>query len=407
MNGGAATRPTIAVLGTFDTKGIEHAFVAEAIRDRGCTPLVIDASPVPGPLPPQLAAFECLRVRGDADLAAADRGTAVAAVAAQAPRLLAELAAAGRIQGVIALGGGGGTAIATAAMRALPIGLPKVMVSTLAGGDVAAYVGTSDIVMVPSLVDVAGLNRLSRQVFLQAAAAVCAMAETRLAAARDVHARPLVVASMFGNTTRCVDHAREILERSGYEVLVFHATGTGGRLMEAIVASGIVAGVLDITTTEWADELVGGVLAAGPHRLEAAARLGVPAVVVPGCLDMVNFGPPETVPDRFRGRGFYRHSPQVTLMRTTADECRELGRIVAEKLNASVGPVCVEIPRRAISMISAVGGPFADAEADRALFDSLHGHLRTGIPCTEHDLEINDPAFAARCAHQLVALMTR
>jgi uncharacterized protein (UPF0261 family) len=407
VTGAAAPRPTIAVLGTFDTKGVEHAFVAEAIRDRGCTPLLLDASPVPGPLPPQLAAFECLRVRSDAELAAADRGTAVATVAAQAPQLLADLAATGRIQGVIALGGGGGTAIATAAMRGLPIGLPKVMVSTLAGGDVTGYVGTSDIVMVPSLVDVAGLNRLSRQVFLQAAAAVCAMAEARLPAARDVHARPLVVASMFGNTTRCVDHAREILEQAGYEVLVFHATGTGGRLMEAIIDSGIVAGVLDITTTEWADELVGGILAAGPQRLEAAARRGVPAVVVPGCLDMVNFGPPETVPDRFRGRRFYGHSPQVTLMRTTAEECRELGRIVAEKLNASVGPVCVEIPARAVSVISAAAGPFADAEADRALFDSLRGHLRPGIPCTEHDLEINDPAFAARCAHQLLALLTR
>jgi uncharacterized protein (UPF0261 family) len=407
VTGGVAPRPTIAVLGTFDTKGIEHAFVAEAIRDRGCTPLVIDASPVPGPLPPQLAAFECLRVRGDAGLAAADRGTAVAVVAAEAEALVTALTRSGQIQGVIALGGSGGTAIATAAMRSLPIGLPKLMVSTLAGGDVSAFVGTSDIVMVPSLVDVAGLNRVSRQVFLQAAAAVCAMAEAHLAAAHDTHARPLVVASMFGNTTRCVDHARGILEQAGYEVLVFHATGTGGRLMEAIIASGIVAGVLDITTTEWADELVGGILGAGPHRLEAAARLGVPAVVAPGCRDMVNFGPPETVPARFRDRTFFAHSPQVTLMRTTAAECRELGRVVAEKLSASVGPVCVEIPRRAISVVSAAGQPFADAAADRVLFDALREHLRPDIPCIEHDLEINDPAFAARCANQLLSLLTR
>ena len=407
MSSAPAARPTIAVLGTLDTKGIEHAFVAEAIRARGCGALVIDASPVPGPLPPQLAALECLRVLDDAGLAAADRGTAVAAVATATATLVGSLARAGRIQGVIALGGSGGTAIATAAMRGLPIGLPKLMVSTLAGGDVSAFVGTSDIVMVPSLVDVAGLNRVSRQVFLQAAAAVCAMAEARLAAADDARGRPLVVASMFGNTTRCVDHARGILERAGYEVLVFHATGTGGRLMEAIIASGIVAGVLDLTTTEWADELVGGMLGAGPHRLEAAARLGPPTVVAPGCLDMVNFGPRATVPARFSGRTFYEHSPQVTLMRTTAAECRVLGRIIAEKLNASVGPVCVEIPRRAISVISADGQPFADKEADRALFDALRGHLRPDIPCTEHDLEINDPVFAARCAHQLLALLTR
>jgi uncharacterized protein (UPF0261 family) len=287
-------------------------------------------------------------------------------------------------------------------MRSLPIGLPKLMVSTLAGGDVSAFVGTSDIVMVPSLVDVAGLNRVSRQVFLQAAAAVCAMAEAHLAAAHDAHARPLVVASMFGNTTRCVDHARGILEQAGYEVLVFAATGAGGRAMESLVESGLVAGVLDVTTTEWADEHVGGVLAAGPTRLDAAAKAGVPAIVAPGCLDMVNFGEPQSIPSRFAGRTFYPHNPQVTLMRTTPAECAELGGIIAAKVNASTAPVTVLIPRGGISVISAPGGPFHDPDADAALFDALRNGLRPDIPVVVRDEEINDPAFARACAEALL-----
>src|SRR5437899_7757663 len=272
-----------------------------------------------------------------------------------APVVLTKLAAEKKIDGVISLGGGGGTAIATAAMRALPIGFPKLMVSTLASGNTAQYVGVKDIVMFPSIVDVAGLNRISRQILTSAAGAICGMVEVgvpALAGSGDATLKlefqpddkPVVVASMFGNTTQCVQHAQKILEKADYEVLVFHATGTGGRTMESLIDAGLVAGVLDITTTEWADELVGGILSAGPTRLEAAARQGVPAIVAPGCLDMVNFYGPESVPEKFKGRNLYQHNPQVTLMRTTPEECARLGQILAGKLNASTGPVSVLIP---------------------------------------------------------------
>src|SRR5438552_2248405 len=288
-------------------------------------------------------------------------------------------------------------------MRALPIGFPKVMVSTLASGNTAQYVGVKDIVMFPSIVDVAGLNRISRQILTRAAGAICGMVElgqaSRLSRAGETPAlpsadKPVIVASMFGNTTQCVQRAQEMLEQAGYEVLVFHATGTGGRTLESLIESGMVAGVLDITTTEWADELVGGCLSAGPTRLEAAARRGVPAIIAPGCLDMVNFGPPETVPPRFQGRTFYQHNPQVTLMRTTPDECAQLGKILAQKINDSIGPVTVLIPRKAISVISAAGQKFHDPQADEALFTALKTNLRPDIEVPEMDCAINDPEFA-------------
>jgi uncharacterized protein (UPF0261 family) len=309
----------------------------------------------------------------------------------------------GVLDAVLGLGGGAGTAVATAAMRALPLGIPKVMVSTLASGDVRGFVGVSDIVMVPSVVDVSGLNRISRQVFTRAAAMVTAMVDA-VAPAGDGD-RPMIAASMFGNTTTCVERARGALERAGYEVLVFHATGTGGQTMEELIGAGFIAGVLDVTTTEWADELVGGVLAAGPTRLDAAARRGTPAVVAPGCLDMVNFWAPETVPERFRGRRFYQHNPNVTLMRTTPEENRELGRILAEKVNASVGPVAVYLPLRGVSVVSARGGPFDWPEADDALFDAIRTRLRPDIPRHEIDAAINDPQFADAMVEGLLAML--
>jgi uncharacterized protein (UPF0261 family) len=333
-------------------------------------------------------------------LARRDRGECVAAMTQAAPRLLERLLSEGRIQGVIALGGGGGTAIASAAMRPLPIGFPKLIVSTLASGNTAHYVGTSDIAMMPAIVDVQGLNRISRTILARAAGAICGMVEADVAVGDE---KPLVVASMFGNTTKCIEAAVPLLEQAGYEVLVFAATGTGGRAMEALIASGLVAGVLDITTTELADELFGGVLTAGPERLDAAARHGVPAIVTPGCLDMVNFGEPASVPERFAGRTFYAHNPQVTLMRTTPQECTALGRLLATKVNASRGPVTVLIPRQGISVVSAAGGPFRDQHADAALFGAIESGLRPDIPCVALDCEINDPAFAKACVDALLA----
>ncbi len=394
---------TIALLGTLDTKGHEHAFVAEQIRARGHKTLLIDlGTDGPPQITPDLSREEVAAIAG-VDLAAIrarhDRGEAVAAMSQAAPIVLLKLQGEGKIDGVISLGGGGGTAIATAGMRALPLGFPKLMVSTLASGNTAQYVGVKDIVMMPSIVDVAGLNRISRQILTRAAGAICGMVESQPPAADD---KPIIVASMFGNTTDCVQHAKTVLENAGYEVLVFHATGTGGKTMESLIESGLVSGVLDITTTEWADELCGGFLGAGPTRLEAAARRGIPAIVTPGCLDMVNFHAPESVPAKFAGRTLYKHNPQVTLMRTNAEECAQLGQILAEKVNLSTGPVTVLLPMKAISIISAEGQPFHDPGADRALFDAIKKHLRLDIPVIEVDAAINDPAFAEACANTLL-----
>ena len=396
---------TIAVLGTLDTKGREHAFVAERIRSRGHDVLLIDVGTGAEPVVAADISRADVAAAAGLDLAAlvarGDRGECVAAMARAAAALIGRLVDEGRIQGLISLGGGGGTAIATAAMRPLPLGFPKLVVSTLASGNTAPYVGTSDIVMMPAVVDVQGLNRISRTILARAAGAICGMVEADVAPGRDD--KPLVVASMFGNTTGCLEAAVPLLEAAGYEMLVFHATGTGGRALEALVASGLVAGVLDITTTELADELVGGVLSAGPERLDAAARHGVPAVIAPGCLDMVNFGPPETVPEQFAGRRFYAHNPQVTLMRTSPVEAAALGRLVADKVNASRGPVSVLLPRRGFSAIGAFGGPFHDPAADAALCEALAGGLRPGVSCTTLDCGINDPAFARACVEALLA----
>jgi uncharacterized protein (UPF0261 family) len=401
---------TIAILGTLDTKGEEHAFVAEQIRRRGHQVLIIDVGILGEPmLKPDVARHEVIAASGNnlADLVKLrDRGVAVEAMSRGAPIVLEGLAREKTIDGVISLGGGGGTAIGTAAMRALPIGFPKLMVSTLASGNTAQYVGVKDIVMFPSIVDVAGLNRISRQILTRAAGAICGMVESVSDSSATAQAdKPIVVASMFGNTTECVQAARKILEQAGYEVLVFHATGTGGRTMESLIETGLVAGVLDITTTEWADELVGGFLSAGPTRLEAAARNGVPAIVAPGCLDMVNFYGPETVPAKFRRRKFYPHNPQVTLMRTTPKECAQLGEIIAGKLNLSTGPITVLIPRNGVSVISQRGQPFEDSAADEILFDTLKNHLRKDIEVIEMDCAINAPAFAEACANALIKNM--
>jgi len=394
---------TVALLGALDTKGAEYAFVKQCIEARGHRTLLIDVGVLGPPrIEPDVSREEVARAAG-VELAALvekkDRGEAVAAMSRGAAVVVPRLYAEKKFDAVMALGGGGGTSVACGAMRALPLGVPKVMVSTVAGTDVSGYVGVQDIVMIPAVVDVSGVNRISRRVFAQAAGAVCGMLETEIPPGED---KPLVAASMFGNTTPCVEAAKAILEQAGYEVLVFHATGIGGKTMENLIAAGLIAGVLDITTTEWADELVGGVLAAGPTRLEAAARRGIPAVVTPGCLDMVNFWAPETVPEKFKDRKFYPHNPNITLMRTTPAECRQLGRIIAEKLNKSTGPVRVLIPLRGLSMIDAEGGPFWWPEADRALFQALKQNLREDIPLIELDCNVNDPPFAQHCAETLL-----
>jgi uncharacterized protein (UPF0261 family) len=395
---------TIALLGALDTKGAEYGFVKQCLEARGLKTLLIDVGVLEPPaIRPDIARETVAGAGGAslADLAAKkDRGAAVAAMSRGAAALLPKLYAQKKFDGVLALGGTGGTSVACGAMRALPLGVPKVMVSTVASGDVSGYVGVKDIVMIPSIVDVSGINKISREVFARAAGAIAGMVETVVPQGQD---KPLVVASMFGNTTPAVEHAKKIIEAAGYEVLVFHCTGTGGKTMESLIEAGLVSGVLDLTTTEWADELVGGVFAAGPTRLEAAARHGVPAIVTPGCLDMVNFWAPATIPAKFKDRKFYPHNPNVTLMRTTPEENLRLGEILAQKINLSTAPVTVLIPLRGVSMIDNEGKPFHWPEANQALFDSLKQHLRRDIPVIEMDCVINDPAFAEACADRLLA----
>jgi uncharacterized protein (UPF0261 family) len=404
------TPKTILLVGTLDTKRDEYAYVRDLIEQRGHRVLLMDAGVFDGSPSSLAAEVDAARVAeaGGGDLetlrARGGRNEALVVMTRGCEALARELFGQGRFDGVLGLGGSGGTALATAMMRQLPIGVPKVMVSTLASGDVGAYVGSSDIAMLHSVVDIAGLNRVSRRVLGSAVGAVCGMAEQP--APPETDERPLIAATMFGVTTPCVTRVRERLEQAGYEVLVFHATGNGGRAMETLVAGGLVAGVADVTTTEWADELVGGMLGAGPHRLEAAGRAGVPQVISCGALDMVNFVGAEGAPARFHGRRFHVHNANVTLMRTTPDECAQLGRVIAEKLNAATGPTALLVPLRGVSAMDKEGAPFHDPEADAALFDALRRHVRTPpVELVELDLHINDPAFADAVADRLLAAL--
>jgi len=396
----------VHLIATLDTKGAEAAFLKARLGELQVPVRVVDAGtaaePSFAPDVDRRAVLEAAGAAWDSVVAGADRGTAVAWAARGAAAWIRQAYARGEVAGVIALGGSAGTTIGTAAMRALPLGVPKIMVSTLASGQVRPYVGDKDIVMINSVVDLAGINRISRLVLSNAAAAMAGMVHHPPPQASQE--RPLVVATMFGVTTPCVQRARQVLEAAGYEVIVFHATGNGGQAMESLIRDGLVSGVLDITTTELADELVGGILSAGPDRLTAAAAMGVPQVVSVGALDMVNFGPPETVPEKFRGRKFYQHNPTVTLMRTTVKENAQLGEHIGRKLAASRGPTAVLFPLRGVSAIDRAGQPFDDPAARQALWESLRTHCGP-VPCQALDLHINDPAFAEHAAQTLLQLM--
>jgi uncharacterized protein (UPF0261 family) len=401
---------TVLLIATLDTKGRELEFVRTSLHEQRVAALVMDVGVFdPGAGAPDLAAAAVADAGGtplETLRSQRDRGAAVATMAAGAAILARQLHADGRIQAVLGLGGSSGTTIATAAMRALPIGLPKLMVSTVASGHVAPYVGVSDILMLPSIVDIAGLNRISRRILANAAAAMAGMlAQPPLDTATEA---PLLAATMFGVTTPCVERVRARVEASGFEMLVFHATGTGGRAMEALIDAGFITGVADVTTTEWADELVGGTLGAGPDRLGAAARAGIPQVVSVGALDMVNFGPRASVPERFAGRLFHQHNPSVTLMRTTADECARLGAVIAAQLNEATGPATVLLPLRGVSALDREGQPFHDPAANAALFDALRTKLSPHVTLRALDLHINDEAFADALADALLdALASR
>lgn len=398
---------TIGILGALDTKGQEFAFLKAEIEKRGCRGLVIDVGVLGEPLfEPDVPASQVAEA-GGASLASLvaqhDRGQAMSVMTRGAALVVKRLQEQGLIDGIISMGGGGGTAIGASAMRALPVGFPKLLVSTVASGDTSPYVGTSDITMMPSIVDVSGLNPISRTIFTNAAGAICGMATGEVE--KPSTERPLIAASMFGNTTRAVDIARHVMEAAGYEVLVFHATGAGGRTMEMLVDSGYFAGLLDITTTEWADEICGGVLSAGPTRLEAAARAGIPQVITPACLDMCNFWAPETVPDKHKERLFYHWNPNVTLMRTTPEENARLGEIFADKLNLARGPLVVFVPMGGFSELDFPGQPFWWPEADQAFLSALQSKLRPDIPLTVSELDVNHPQFSAALAQALLEML--
>jgi uncharacterized protein (UPF0261 family) len=394
---------TVVLLGTLDTKGREYEYLRTRLREDGVEVVLVDTGVLGEPLArPDVTREEVAHAAG-AELAsladAGDRGAAVEAMARGAAEIVQDLHSRGRLDAVLALGGSGGTAIATHAMRQLPVGVPKLVVSTMASGDTRPYVGAVDVTLMYSVVDIAGLNPISERILANAAAAAAGMAKSEPPATAEE--KPLVGATMFGVTTPCVTEARERLEELGYEVLVFHATGTGGQSMEALMRSGFITASLDITTTELADDLVGGVLSAGPHRLEAAGELGIPQVVSVGALDMVNFGPLETVPPEFRDRLLYQHNPTITLMRTTPEECAELGRRIATKLSRAEGPLTLFIPLRGVSLIDTEGQVFHDPAADEALFGALREHLDPGVDVRELDADINDPAFARAMADRL------
>lgn len=396
---------TVALLGALDTKGAEYAFLRDRVIEAGSNVIMINAGVFADPDYP--VAFDRRSVAAEAgtdidDLVTSrDRGAAMVTMADGASGVIRRLYDEGSIHGILGMGGSGGSSVISAAMRELPIGFPKVLVSTMGAGDVSAFVGTSDIAMMYSVVDIAGINAVTSRILGNAAAAVAAMAEAYTARIDSDDGRPLVGATMYGTTTPCVDRARATLESLGYEVLVFHATGTGGRSMEALMKGGYITAALDVTTTELIDEVAGGTLTAGPDRLDAAGSLGLPQVVSIGATDQITFTPQTAVPPEYRDRRCYDHNPSITLVRSNAEECTEFGRLLAEKLNRALGPVSLFIPLRGASSYAIRGAVFHDPGADAALVESLRAHLDPSVELVEMDTDINDPAFADAMARRL------
>lgn len=396
--------PVVYAIATMDSKGEELAFVAQCLTNAGVPVRMVDVGTLTPPsIDPDVSRDQVLNGRL---ISTDDRGAAVTAMGEALAEYLHAEHASGQVAGVIGIGGSGGTALITAAMRALPIGFPKLMVSTVASGNTAPYVDCSDITMMYSVVDIAGLNVVSQRVLANAAHAMAGMVNHRVMLTEP---RPCLGMTMFGVTTPCVSAVREELERKGYDGLVFHATGTGGRAMEHLVQSGLIRGVLDITTTEVADRIVGGVFPAGPARFDSLIQQGIPLVLSLGALDMVNFGGIDTVPEEFRGRNLHVHNAHVTLMRTTAEENRQFARWIADKLNRAESPLTVLIPLHGVSMLDAPGQPFHDPDADAALFDELEScleqsELRRVVRLPHH---INDVEFSHALVEQFEMLVKR
>lgn len=401
---------TIAIAGTFDSKGAEYQYIKGLVEELGLRAYTIHTGVFEPMFEPDVSNGEVAAAAGynlEEIAAKKDRSLAMEALAKGMETIVPKLYADGMFDGILSLGGSGGTSLATAAMRALPIGVPKLMVSTMASGDVERYVGTSDIIMMPSIVDVAGLNKISKMIFKNAVLAMAGMVSCGDKLKNDTtEQKPLIAATMFGVTTPCIEQAKAYLEKKGYEVMVFHATGTGGKTMEALIDAGFFAGVLDLTTTEYCDEVVGGILAAGPDRCGAAIRQKVPQVVSVGACDMVNFGEMDSVPEQFRGRNLYKHNPAVTLMRTTVEENVEIAHRLAEKWNGARRKMVLLLPKKGVSMIDAEGQPFDGPEERKTLFETLKKEIRNdNVEIVELDNNINDEHFALTAAKTLLELM--
>lgn len=402
-------RMNVFLPGTFDTKGIEFAFLKSLLEKQGIHCICADAGVLnPPSFVPDISREDVFIAAGTTlkkNLLEKNRGNAVEAAAKGLAKIALDLFNQGKIHGVLGMGGSAGTTLGTSAMRALPFGVPKIMVSTLASGQVRPFIGVKDITMMHSVVDISGLNRISTKILTNAAHAMAGMLMAGMLNAPASYPnleKTLLAATMFGVTTPCVELGRNILEQSGREVLVFHATGTGGLTMESFIRDGLIKGVLDITTTELADELVGGILSAGNERLTAAAIMGIPQIISVGALDMVNFGPMDTVPEKFRNRKLHAHNSNVTLMRTTPEENALIGKEIALKANSAKGATAIIFPLRGISALDAMGQPFWWPEANYALKESLKLGLSPCVEYIELDLHINDPAFGEACALKLI-----
>lgn len=405
--GGNFVKKTVAIAGTFDSKGKELLYLKKIFKELDLDTITIDCGVFHSEYEVDITNEMVLREIGIdiKDISEKrDRALATENISKAMQKFIPRLYSEGKFDGIISLGGTGGTSLVTPAMRELPVGVPKIMVSTVASGNTSQYVGTSDIMMYPSIVDVSGLNSISTTIFKNAVFAMAGM--LKFEHREKIEKKPLIAATMFGVTTPAIDYARQYLEKQGYEVLVFHATGTGGKTMERLIENGYFKGVLDLTTTEWCDELVGGVLNAGENRLEAAGKAGVPQVVSVGALDMVNFGGIDTVPNKFKNRNLYKHNPTVTLMRTTVDENIELGKIISKKLNQTHGPTVLMLPLDGVSMIDAEGQPFYGKEEDEALFKVIRENLdTTKVELIEMNNNINDEEFALTAAKKILELI--
>ena len=405
------TAGKVVIIGTLDTKGVELHYIKEIVESSGLQTIVINAGIIGKPyFEPDISNTSVAEAGGTTLtelIENGDRGQAINVMMKGSAEVVRQLFAAGQVGGMISVGGSAGTTVGCYAMQVLPVGVPKIMVSTVASGDTSPYVGVKDITMMYSVVDISGLNRLSRTILANAAFGISGMVKGITQSTQSqAEEKTLLGATMFGVTTACVTKAREYLEERGYEVLVFHATGSGGRAMEGLIEAGYIKGVLDITTTKWCDELVGGVFGAGPLRLEAAGKAGIPQVASVGALDMVNFGASDTVPAKFEGRRLYKHNPTITLMRTTLEENRELGKIIAQKLNQTLGPTALFLPLKGVSAIDQEGQPFYGPEEDEALFQTLREEINpVRVTLVEINKNINDEAFAVAMAETLIQML--